>query len=166
MSDRDKVFVTVGNMDAPFTRLLSAVEAEIRDGILHDASVTVQAGKSVYLSDLWRSFPTLPPDDFRRYLLEADLVICHAGAGTLIQAITANKRVVAMPRRAQFGEHVDDHQVELAEILAEQGRIVIVGSGRDLRKAIQQARGREGRRVVTEEAPLSRAVANALRTFR
>jgi UDP-N-acetylglucosamine transferase subunit ALG13 len=69
----------------------------------------------------------------------------HAGAGSLIHAIQAGKVPVVMPRRAEEGEHIDDHQMELAHVLEREGRIVVARTPAELRDAVQCARERQTR---------------------
>ena len=45
----------------------------------------------------------------------ADIVITHGGTGAIISAVKQGKKVIAVPRLAKFGEHVDDHQLQLIE---------------------------------------------------
>lgn len=44
---------------------------------------------------------------------KSTLVITHGGTGAIITAVKAGKKVIAVPRLAQYGEHVDDHQLQL-----------------------------------------------------
>lgn len=44
---------------------------------------------------------------------KADIVITHGGTGAIIGAVKKGKKVIAVPRRAKYGEHVDDHQLQL-----------------------------------------------------
>ncbi len=48
-------------------------------------------------------------------MAEYDTIITHAGTGTIIAAVTQHKNVIAVPRLSQFGEHVDDHQLEILQ---------------------------------------------------
>ena len=41
------------------------------------------------------------------------MVITHGGTGVIIGAVKQGKKVIAVPRLASYGEHVDDHQVQL-----------------------------------------------------
>ena len=59
-------------------------------------------------------------EDLSAAMRSADLVIAHAGAGSAISAMRAGHRPVLVPRQARHGEHVDDHQVQIA---AELGRL-------------------------------------------
>lgn len=52
---------------------------------------------------------------------EADVVVAHAGTGAALTAIEAGKVPVLVPRLARFGEHVDDHQIQIAAELSRRG---------------------------------------------
>jgi UDP-N-acetylglucosamine transferase subunit ALG13 len=52
---------------------------------------------------------------------EADLVVAHAGVGSALEALSAGRCPVLVPRRKAFGEHVDDHQSDIAAELAGRG---------------------------------------------
>ena len=54
-------------------------------------------------------------DTFGDCMAQADLVITHAGTGAIIGAVKQGKKVIAVPRLAKYGEHVDDHQLQIVE---------------------------------------------------
>jgi UDP-N-acetylglucosamine--N-acetylmuramyl-(pentapeptide) pyrophosphoryl-undecaprenol N-acetylglucosamine transferase len=66
----------------------------------------------------------VPIAELRTAMREADVVVSHAGVGSALAAMQAGRRAVFVPRRRAHGEHVDDHQVELAREL--QGRRLVV----------------------------------------
>ncbi|MGO9058216.1 MAG: glycosyltransferase [Candidatus Binataceae bacterium] len=135
------IFVTVGNYN-PFHRLIKAVAQLRASGILTEDVILQVANMPGFESTACRVAQFLTPDEYHRCVREASVVICHAGAGNVIDALRANKVPVVMPRRKKYGEHVDDHQVELAERLAGEGRIILASEPEDLPTAIEQARGR------------------------
>lgn len=62
---------------------------------------------------------TLTPLEFEARLVSADLVVGHAGVGTILQARAAGKRLIIFPRRAALGEHRNDHQVAMTQGLSD-----------------------------------------------
>ena len=52
-------------------------------------------------------------DEFSKEMGKADIVITHGGTGAIIGAVKKGKKVIAVPRLAKYGEHVDDHQLQL-----------------------------------------------------
>ena len=62
-------------------------------------------------------------EEFERYQDIADVVISHGGTGALIGASKKRKNIIAVPRLAKFGEHVDDHQLQIVKVLESEGYI-------------------------------------------
>jgi len=136
------VFVTVGNATQGFRRLLDAVEKLAAEGAFASETVFIQSGRNPEFRTahcVQEAF--LPSDRFAEVMAKADLVICHAGAGTLFNALQLGKVPVVMPRRAKYGELVDDHQLGLVRALALDRRIIPAYEPPDLPAAI--ALGRE-----------------------
>ncbi len=63
---------------------------------------------------------------------EADLIITHAGTGSIMSGLYKKKKVLAIPRLAEFGEHVDDHQLEICKEFAKKGYIKYLGKDADI----------------------------------
>lgn len=137
------IFLTVGNATQGFQRLLSAVDHLTGSGCLMGELVFVQSGHNPeFRPSHCQHEPFLGMEDFAAMILGSDLIICHGGAGTLLHVLRAGKVPVVVPRRKQYGEHVDDHQIELAKALAAEGRIISAYEPRDLPAAIAEARRR------------------------
>ena len=133
-------FVSVGNATQPFARLLDAVAAIAGE---LPQPVFVQFGSTPFRSADCDSAQWLAMADFEQRAAQAQLLILHAGAGSVIHAIRAGRLPVVMPRRARYGEHVDDHQVEFARTLAEAGRVVLALEPGDLTAAVAEAMERQ-----------------------
>lgn len=123
-------------MKLPFARLLGAVEATT-DSL--PQPVFVQHGHTPLASSRLTGVAFLNMDAFAEQIAAARLLIIHAGAGTIIHAIQAGKMPVVMPRRAGYGEHVDDHQFELASTFVRAGRVALAIEVCDLEKAVAAA---------------------------
>lgn len=135
------IFVTVGNALQGFGRLLVAVERESQQGILKGEDILFQSGHTTdFNPGTGRLVPFLPLDEFEENVRQAELVISHAGAGTLIHLFRTGKVPIVMPREKRYGEHVDDHQVELVKALVEQRRVVSIRDSDELTSAIKRAR--------------------------
>ena len=129
------ILVLTGTHQQQFNRLLEAVDA------LALPDVIAQTGHSTF-QPRGTCHQSLPFEDVQRLLREADIVICHAGTGTVMSALAAGKCPVVAPRFVQFGEHVDNHQIELVAALAENDLIIPWLPGNDLAAALEQARGK------------------------
>lgn len=129
-------FVSVGNALQAFPRLLV--------GVAHIAAqlpqpVIVQYGHTPFDNVACQRVDFLDMKEFVEHIHRADLLIMHAGAGSIMHAIEAGKIPVVMPRRADLGEHINDHQLELAQALVEMDKIVIAHNADDLIHAVKLA---------------------------
>jgi UDP-N-acetylglucosamine transferase subunit ALG13 len=106
------IFVTVGTSPFDFSRLLKLVDG-IADSVIEE--LLFQTGYTEYIPQNGKSVKFLPKGEFDLLFREATLVISHAGAGSIINSIKYSIPLVLCPRRSSFGEHCDDHQVELAD---------------------------------------------------
>lgn len=134
-------FVSVGNATQPFNRLIEAV---FKIAPKLPQAVVLQHGHTLFPAvEGCISRPFVEMEDFAHLVAHAELLILHAGAGSVIHAIKAGKVPVVMPRRAKYGEHVDDHQLEFARALAEAGKVVMVEEPKDLMAAVEEAMNRQ-----------------------
>ena len=116
------VLVILGTQDKQFTRLLEAVDKEIEKGNIKD-KVVVQAGQTKYESKNMEIFDLVPAPEFEKLMDEADLVITHGGAGSILSAIKKGKKVIAAARLAKYQEHHNDHQKQIIGEFAKLGYI-------------------------------------------
>jgi UDP-N-acetylglucosamine transferase subunit ALG13 len=157
------IFVTVGNATQGFRRLLDTVDRLAGSGALSGETVLIQSGHNPE----FRSFhckcePFLPMEEFLLTLREASVVVCHAGA-TLFQVIQAGKVPVVVPRRKMHGEIIDDHQFELTQALASQGRVIPAYEPDELPAAIAEARQRKPAPLDATSTDMHRLVARAIK---
>lgn len=132
------IFVTVGTHEQPFDRLVKAVDDLKADGTISaDESVFIQTGFSTYEPKHCKWTELLPYKDMRRYIQEARIVITHGGPSSFLAPLQLGKIPIVMPRRVEYGEHVNDHQVEFVKDVAERfGNVIIVNNKTELAAAI------------------------------
>ena len=151
------VLVTLGTQNKPFSRLLEMVEQQIALGAL-TGRVVAQTGHTPWASQHMEVVPFVSATEMSRLLADARLVISHGGAGTLIAAVAAGKIVIAVPRLAAHGEHVNDHQRELVAHFAAAGYL-IDGSDGDLASSLVRATTFEPARYDASGGGVVRAIA-------
>lgn len=134
--------MTVGNAKQSFTRLLSAIDDLSAKGYFGNQEIVMQTGSNRHFSSRSASVNDFyTRDEFTEKIASADLVICHGGA-VIFESLSLGKVPVVMPRRFKYAEHVDDHQKDLVDALAAEGRIVPAYEAIDLPAAIELARKR------------------------
>ena len=117
------IFVTLGTQDKPFYRLLEALEYQINIGNISE-EVVVQAGGTKFKSDKMKIFDLVSQDDFAQYIKCSRIIITHGGVGSIITALSNDKKVIAVPRLAKYGEHVNDHQLQILKCFEKKGYIL------------------------------------------
>jgi UDP-N-acetylglucosamine transferase subunit ALG13 len=80
--------------------------------------------------------PYIPFGGVISKLETAEIVISHAGVGSIICALRAGHVPIIFPRLKRYGETVDDHQAELAEALRLRGNVRVAWTGQDLIEAV------------------------------
>jgi UDP-N-acetylglucosamine transferase subunit ALG13 len=110
------IFVTVGNHYQGFDRLIKKVD-EIACRISND--ILIQKGYSPYSPQRARYFEFCPIQTAIEYIRTSELVISHAGIGTIILCREYGIPLLIFPRRKKFGEHGTDHQMEIAKAIEE-----------------------------------------------
>lgn len=144
------IFVTVGNANQGFGRLLWEVDRLAGDGVFGSEEVFMQTGRHPNIAPQnCHAEPFLSGEDFEKKMREATLIICHGGC-TVLQAISLGKLPVVMPRMRAYGEHINDHQVLFVRALAEKGRLIPAYEPADLQKAILAAREKGGRQTLPQ----------------
>lgn len=116
------IFVTLGSQKFQFDRLLKRVDDLIEEGIIKE-EVFAQIGASTYIPKHYEYVNFLDREKFAEIMDSCNTVITHGGTGVIIGAVKKGKKVIAVPRLAQFGEHVDDHQLQLLHQFDELGII-------------------------------------------
>jgi len=129
------IFVTVGTNEAPFDRLLHAVA-----GLPRDSELVVQRGSSTVELENARVYDFMPFDDIVAHVGAARAVITHAGVGSVLVTLNAGKRPIVVARRREFGEAVDDHQLQLGRRFAAQD-LVLLSEPEGLSEALELVSG-------------------------
>lgn len=107
------IFVTVGSM-FPFDRLIAAMDQWAAGLGQSRGEVLAQIGAGSLEPCHMRWVRRLERAEFARTVAGADLVVAHAGMGSVITAGEYGKPIVLLPRRAAAGEHTNDHQIDTA----------------------------------------------------
>ncbi|MFZ1993088.1 MAG: glycosyltransferase [Solirubrobacteraceae bacterium] len=131
------IFVTLGTHEQPFTRALDIVA-----DLSAEESIVVQHGATPPRTDMpsaeWVDYLEWP--DLRDTMRAAEVVISHAGVGSAVTAIRAGRKPVLLPRLARYHEHVDDHQLQLAQAFRQRGLALSWDAASDVRSLVEAAR--------------------------
>lgn len=138
------IFVTIGSAvkGIEFTRLIKKMD-EIAEKI--NEEMVMQIGTIPYEPQNAQYFRYVSYQENLAYFRKASLVVGHSGTGTILNALRFQVPIVVVPRRHRYGEHTDDHQVELAQRLVGNELIKVVLEIEDLESAVKEvlARGKK-----------------------
>ena len=127
------IFLTVGTQKFQFNRLLQAVDHLIAAGTIRD-TVIAQCGHSTYVPRNYQAYMFMDSEQFDQMLQHCDLLITHSGVGTILKGIAMKKKIIVVPRKKSLGEHVDNHQLEIANEFEKLGCISVCRQIVDLEK--------------------------------
>lgn len=133
------IFVTLGTQDIPFNRILVELDRLIEAGEIQE-EVFAQTGYSTYTPAHFPSSRFIDMQQFQACIEKASVIISHGGAGSLVAGIKTGKRVIAVPRLKKYGEHVNDHQVELIGEFTAKGYILSVVEMSELKQALEDVK--------------------------
>ena len=133
------ILVTLGTQDKPFTRLLKAIDKEIKSGNIKD-KVVVQAGNTKYKSKNMEIFDFVNNDELKELISKSDLIITHGGVASILESIQANKKIIAVSRLKKYGEHVNDHQLQIIEAFKNDGYLLELKNMSDLVEVIKKSK--------------------------
>ena len=133
------ILVMLGTQNNSFYRLLEEIDKLIKKEIIQE-KVIVQAGYTKYETPNMEIFDLIPKEELKQYQQEARLIITHGGAGSIITSLQYGKKVIAVPRKHEYGEHVNNHQEEILEVFNSKGYIIGTKGVEDLEQAIEKAK--------------------------
>lgn len=120
------IFLTIGTHE-PFDRLVKAVDewclAAHRQQEIFAQIAEPRAGGYVPQNFPWVS--RLSPSDYADQVARSDLLVSHAGMGSILTALHLGKPIVVMPRRGHLRETRNDHQFTTAQRLGSRPGIYV-----------------------------------------
>lgn len=119
------IFVTVGTHEQPFDRLLKKVDSLKKNG-LRDEEVVIQTGFSNYVPENCEYEKFFGHDEMKYYVRKARIVITHGGPSSFIMPLQIGKIPIVVPRMEKYNEHVNNHQVDFVNQVADRQKNIIV----------------------------------------
>lgn len=117
------IFITLGSQKFQFNRLLIEIDRLVEEKKINE-EVLAQIGYSDYKPKNYKYKEFLDRDEFAEIMSRCNKVITHGGTGAIVGAVKRGKKVIAVPRLAKYGEHVDDHQLQIIEQFTEMNFIL------------------------------------------
>lgn len=131
------ILVLLGTQDKPFDRLLKAISREIKKGTIKE-KVVAQIGFTQFSDDKIKSFDFTDNDEIHALIDKARIVITHAGVGNITECINKGKKVIVVPRLKKYGEHTNDHQMEITKEFAAKKYVLPLYDTKNLSKTLEK----------------------------
>jgi UDP-N-acetylglucosamine transferase subunit ALG13 len=129
------ILVMLGTQDKPFDRILKAVAREKKKGNIKD-KVIAQIGCTNFKDDNIKTFDFSSKEEIESLIEKARIIITHAGVGTITECISKDKKVIVIPRLKKYGEHTNDHQMQITKEFALKGYVLPLYDTRNLSKVL------------------------------
>lgn len=153
------IFLTIGSWHRGFDRLVKAVNELKGQGVIAE-EVYAQIGEGMYKPNNLKFQMYYSPVEFVNVISRARIVIAHAGMGTIIETARQGKPIIVVPRKADTGEANTDHQIDTAEVLEREGKVVVAYETEDL-----PAKLKEAETFVPKQEKGSPEIINAVQAF-
>lgn len=131
------IFVCVGSRNYPFDRLFKKLDELCEDGTIKE-EIFAQIGTSTYKPKNFKYKDFLSQEEFIKKVQEANFVISHGASGSIMKALNAEKKVIAVTRLEKYGEHINDHQIQNNKAFASNKYVLAVYEMGELKDAIQK----------------------------
>ena len=128
------ILVTVGTHEQPFNRLVQYMDKWAKE---NDEEVLIQLGYTTYLPSNCKYEKLFPYSKMIENVNKARIVITHGGPSSFIMPLQVGKIPIVVPRKKEYEEHVNDHQVDFCKQVGErQGNIIVIDDIEELGKTI------------------------------
>lgn len=160
-----KIFVTLGTQKFQFDRLLKKIDELVEKEYLNNEDLIVQCVYTEYQPKYFEMFAMKPQNEIEEIMKNVDIVITHSGTGSIITSLKLKKKIIIVPRLKKYGEHVDDHQVELANVFKEKFNAIVVEDMSLLEKAIEEAKNHKFKEWKSDNLKMIDSVDSDIKSF-
>lgn len=130
------ILILLGSQKFQFNRLLKEIDDLIASGIIND-NVFAQIGNSDYKPKLYKYTSFIDKNEFLNYINEANLIITHGGTASIITALKAKKKVIAVARLKKYKEHISNHQLDIVRQFSSMKLIIGLEEVKELKKTME-----------------------------
>lgn len=154
------IFVTIGSM-LPFDRLIRVMDEWAARNARTD--LLAQIGNGAYEPRSMKFVRRLSQAEFAETVANAEVIVAHAGMGSVMTAGRAGRPIVLLPRVKERGEINTNHQLATAAWLRDKPGIFVADSDDDLPAVIESALGADIDGAARLAPVADRAFTNRLR---
>ena len=156
---RLKLFVPLGTQKFPFNRLILALNKLIEQKKYQPNDILVQS--TIFDIEVnCNHVGLIPINEFNQYMEKAEVIVTHSGVNSIISSMKLQKPLIIVPRLHKYGEHVDDHQLEIANLMENKFNILVLKDINDLADFIEEAKSHEYKPWISHREELIQSIRN------
>ena len=156
------IFVILGTQKFQLNRLLELMDEYVELGKINE-EIYAQIGHSTYIPKHYKYERFLDKEKFDQTVEKADLIVTHSGVASIIVALNAKKPVIVYPRLSKYGEHIDNHQCEIADAFSEKNLVMCCYDDDDLYEKMIEARTHKFDTYVSHRSNIVNIIDNFLK---
>lgn len=153
------ILVLLGTQDNSFHRLLDKIQEMVDKKVITER-VIVQAGRTKYESKDMEIYSLMSEDKLKELMEKANLVITHGGVGSIVMALKMGKKVIAVPRLSAFGEHINDHQIQIIDSFDKQGFLIGLTEVGEMENALEKVKDFKPKKFKSETDYMIKLIEN------
>jgi UDP-N-acetylglucosamine transferase subunit ALG13 len=153
--------VTVGTQKYAFDRLIKKLDELKKSNVILD-DIFAQIGESNYIPQNIKYERYIKKHELEHLIEESDLIIAHAGVGLIMNALRQDKKIIVVPRMAEYNEHINNHQVQIAEEFDKDGYVVYAKNIDDLDKYIDEAKTFNNKKYLSNSDKFCKTIVDEL----
>ncbi len=130
------IFVTVGTHEQPFDRLLKCIDKMIENKQIKE-EIIVQKGYTDYEPKNYKAEKLIPYEQMQKNIENARIIVTHGGPSSFIAPLSFGKIPIVVPRKKEFKEHINNHQLEFSrEVEKRMRNIIVAENDEEIKNAI------------------------------
>ena len=149
------VFVIIGTQKQPFNRLIKMLD-ESKE--LLNEEIVIQRGYTNIESDKYKSFDFVDEESFKSNIEKSDLIITQAGVGSIMNSLKYNKKIIVVPRLTKYKEHIDDHQIQIANKFENLGYVNYLKENDKLDDVILNIKSKELKKYIEDTSYITKLI--------
>ena len=155
--DKIKLFVPLGTQKFPFGRIITALNGLVEQGAYKPNEIVMQS--ALYpVEPNFTHLGLIPHEDFDRYMQEAEVIVTHSGVNSIISCMKIGKPLIVCPRLHEYGEHVDNHQMEIATLMHDKYDVLVCTEMKELPELIGKAKTHKYKPWISHRKELLNAI--------
>ena len=133
------ILMVFGTQKFPLDRMLAEMDRLVEAGVITE-TVFAQIGHSTYQPRHYGWARFVAGEEFEEKIKNCDILLTHSGVGTILTGKELQKPVLVYPRSAKYGEHVDDHQWQIAREFRKRDYVLICEEAEQMLQRIEESK--------------------------